>query len=340
MAGLRKLKGRWYIRVFLENGREKLLPTKTGDRKQAEAFKRRIEEREFLVRAKLAEDISRTASGLSETVEEYLADCRSRLRHETYLNYGLALKNLQGCWGDIDLRQLTALHFTTLRKYLSSRVSTTSVNIRLRAIRAFLNWLVATGKVEHLPGKLALIKADEELPKFFSPAELNKIMAQITDPKMKATIKLLAETGLRRSELAMCALKDGYLHLRHTKGRRDRLVALPMELLPEFELIADSPYHPDSIGRAFRTAIIAAGIEPKGRSLHSLRHTFALREYYRTGDIYYVKGLLGHAHVTVTERYLKFPREYLEKVFGESVTPYPTRQLWADLSQDKPAFQA
>ena len=84
----------------------------------------------------------------------------------------------------------------------------------------------------------------------------------------------------------------------------------------------------------------AAGIEPKGRSLHSLRHTFALREYYRTDDIYYVKGLLGHAHVTVTERYLKFTRENLEKVFGESVTPYHTRPLWADLSQEKPAFQA
>lgn len=113
-----------------------------------------------------------------------------------------------------------------------------------------------------------------------------------------------------------------------------------IDLLPEYELIDDSPYHPDSIGRADRTAMKAAGIDSKGRSLHSLRLTFALREYYRTGDIYYVKGLLGHAHVTVTERYLKFPRKYLEKVFGESVTPYPTRQLWADLSQDKPAFQA
>ena len=340
MAGMRKLKGRWYVRVFLDNGREKLLPTKTGDKKQAESFKRRIEEREFLVKAKLAEGLSRTATGLSEAVEEYLSDCRSRLRHETYLNYELALKNLKSCWGDLDLRQLTALHFTTLRKYLTARVSTTSVNIRLRAIRAFLNWVVATGKVERLPGKLALIKADEELPKFFTPAELNNIMAQITDPKMRASIRLLTETGLRRSELAMCTLKDGYLHLRHTKGRRDRLVALPIELLPEFELIEDSPYHPDSISRAFRTAMKGAGIDPKGRSLHSLRHTFALREYYRSGDIYYVKGLLGHAHVTVTERYLKFPRDYLEKVFGKSVTPYHTRQLWADLSQEKPAFKA
>ena len=42
----------------------------------------------------------------------------------------------------------------------------------------------------------------------------------------------------------------------------------------------------------------------------------------------------------MTEQYLKFPREYLEKVFGESVAAYPTRQRWADLSQEKPAFQA
>ncbi len=59
MAGMRKLKGRWYIRVFLEDGREKLLPTRTGDKKRAEALKRQIEEREFLVRAKLAEQVEK-----------------------------------------------------------------------------------------------------------------------------------------------------------------------------------------------------------------------------------------------------------------------------------------
>ncbi|MCH7498321.1 MAG: hypothetical protein IH971_10805 [Candidatus Marinimicrobia bacterium] len=116
-------------------------------------------------------------------------------------------------------------------------------------------------------------------------------------------------------------------------------MALPIDLVPEIELIANSPYHPDSMSMAVRTAMKAAGLDPKGRSLHSLRHTFDLTEYYHTGDIYYVKGPRGHAHVTVTECYLKFPREYLEKVFGESVTPYLTRQLWADLSEERPAFQ-
>ena len=73
----------------------------------------------------------------------------------------------------------------------------------------------------------------------------------------------------------------------------------------------------ESTIHAFTPAIQAAGIDPKGRSLHSLRHTFALREYARSGDIYKVKSLLGHSSVTVTEIYTKFPEQYLAQAFGE-----------------------
>ena len=58
------------------------------------------------------------------------------------------------------------------------------------------------------------------------------------------------------------------------------------------------------------------------------------------GDIYFVKQALGHSHVTITERYLKFPLEYLQQVFGESITPYHADQRWANLGESKPAFQA
>lgn len=340
MAGLRKLRGKYYVRVFLPGGKEKLIPTKTGDRKLAEARKRQIEEREFLVKAKLAEDMAKTATGLFDAVDEYLRDCRSRLRDTTYENYELALRNLKDCWGDINLRQMTAAHFTALRLYLSSRVGPTSVNIRLRAIRTFLNWLVATGKLESLPGKLATIKIDGQLPKFFTPGEIDKILDHVVNPRMKATIRLLAETGLRRSELFKCTLEDGYLHLRQTKGHRDRLVAIPLDLVSDFHLAMGDPYHPASVSRSFQEAIAAAGIEPKGRSLHCLRHTFALREYFRTGDVYLVRGLLGHRHVATTEIYLQFPEDYLERVFGSRVMRHPTREILDAVSTQKPAFQA
>ena len=340
MAGMRKLKGRWYIRVFLEDGREKLLPTRTGDKKRAEALKRQIEEKEFLVRARLAEQIERGSCQLHDLADEFLAECKTRLRPSTVDSYTVSLENLKGCWGNLDLRQLTARHLSSVREYLSTRVNPTTANIRLRSIRAFLNWLVSTEKIERLPGKLALVKVDEALPKFFTPEELAKILDQITDPKLKAAFKVLAGTGMRRSELFHCELKDGYLHLHQTKGRRDRLVALPPALVEEYLLATEHPYRPNTLTQAFTKAIRTAGVQQKGRSLHSLRHTFTLQEYFRTGDIYFVKQALGHSHVTITERYLKFPIDYLQQVFGDTISPYHANQRWANLNEGKPAFQA
>jgi len=89
-----------------------------------------------------------------------------------------------------------------------------------------------------------------------------------------------------------------------------------------------------------RLPIRQSKVEQRGRSLHSLRHTFALREYYRTGDIYHVKERLGHSAVAVTEIYLRFPQQYLKGVFGSSVTQQSTAELYNRLGSEKPAFQA
>ncbi len=341
MAGLRKLRGKYYVRVYLPGGKEKLIPTKTGDRKRAEAFRRQIEEREFLVKAKLAEEVNHITTTLNDAVDEYLRDCKNRLRASTTSSYQLALADLKSCWGDIDVRGITPKHLSTIREYLSARVNSTTTNIRLRSIRAFLNWLVSCEKIDHIPGKISLVKTENSLPKFFNPKELDRIFAKVNDPRLKAVFNLLAETGLRRNELFKCTLEGNYLHLRETKGRRERLVRIPPERIPDFILATEDPYHPDFISHAFTRAMKAAGVTLAGRSLHSLRHTFALREYHRTKDIYYVKGLLGHSSVTVTEIYMRFPEKYLEQVFGESDREPVTQAIQAAQGAGRNlAFQA
>ena len=342
MAGMRKLKGKWYIRIYLGGGKEKLLPTRTGDRKLAEAYKRKIEEKEFMVRAKLAAVLDYDGEMLSEAISHFLCDVRLRLRPGTHKSYRQALADMQKSVGEIDVRQIRPTHLSSLGHYLSTRLSPTTVNIRLRAVRAFLNWLVTTERIPKLPGKIPFIKLDDPMPKFFAPGEMEAIFDHTTNEKMKATFQLLAETGLRRSELFQCTLEESYLHLHHTKGRRDRLVPLNPELIPLFLLATDHPYQPDSISNAFRTAMELAGIEKRGRTLHSLRHTYALREYYRTGDIYFVKQQLGHSNVTVTEKYLRFPQEYLRQVFGEAVERQSAAEVLSRqmLSSAAPSFNA
>lgn len=51
------------------------------------------------------------------------------------------------------------------------------------------------------------------------------------------------------------------------------------------------------------------------KTLHSFRHTFAVRTWLKTSDIYAVKKLLGHSAISVTEVYMRFPTEYLKEIF-------------------------
>ena len=53
----------------------------------------------------------------------------------------------------------------------------------------------------------------------------------------------------------------------------------------------------------------------KKRKMHNLRHTFAVMEWLRTGDIYIVCKKLGHSSVTTTEIYTKFEESGLRKHF-------------------------
>ena len=294
----------------------------------AEARKRLVEEREFLVKARLMEDIAKADVRLTDMIKEYRSEVRLRLSASTDRNYRLSLEALEKCWGNISVGQISARHLQDITRYIAARVNPTTTNIRLRAIRAFLNWLVNTYRLERLPGKVVFVKVDDELPRFFRPEELEKIIAHVEDPKIKAAIIVLAGTGLRRSELGMGTLEGEFLHLRHTKSGRDRIVPIPRELIPDFIRATEGRYIPDNITRAFLVALRAAGGEHRKRSLHSLRPTVALREYWRTRDIYHVKRMLGHSTVTVTERYLKFPDEYLIQVFGKRPSAPTTRDTF------------
>ena len=53
--------------------------------------------------------------------------------------------------------------------------------------------------------------------------------------------------------------------------------------------------------------------------LHCLRHTFAVRRYLQTRDIYLVKQELGHSSVVTADIYAKFSFRRLEADFSSLV---------------------
>ena len=64
----------------------------------------------------------------------------------------------------------------------------------------------------------------------------------------------------------------------------------------------------------FKKALIDIGAD-SSKHLHSIRHTFAVRRYLQTRDIYQVKQEMGHSSVTTTEIYAKFSLRRLEMDF-------------------------
>ena len=77
----------------------------------------------------------------------------------------------------------------------------------------------------------------------------------------------------------------------------------------------------DHISRRFKNALQRCEIDDS-KHFHSLRHTFAVRRYLITHDIYYVMKAMGHSKITTTEIYSKFNMRRLETDFPSLAESY------------------
>ena len=79
-----------------------------------------------------------------------------------------------------------------------------------------------------------------------------------------------------------------------------------------------------NLSKTFKKAIREIDGNDTKYHLHCLRHTFAVRRYLQTRDIYLVKQEMGHASVKTTEKYAKFSLRRLEKDFPSILESHKT----------------
>ena len=197
--------GIFRVRLVLPNSKKtKTFCTGTSNRKIAEKFLDRIKTIEKMAKAEngaifaLYKDL-KGDNGLIESINEefgieykitissaindYIKDCELRVSNNTVKSYKLALNDLcGGLNGSTRLVELTKTDYSIILKYLSDRYNGTTINIRLRGIRAFLHWLVENEYVSKMPFIAKQIKLKERLPQFMTPKELNNIYANTSDP--------------------------------------------------------------------------------------------------------------------------------------------------------------
>lgn len=189
------------------------------------------------------------------------------------------------------------------------------------SIVSFFKWAHRDGRLPSNPAaELPSISPDRAVPRP-APDRVWRKAKLAADPRVMLMLRLAAEAGLRRAEVAQLHTRDlregfdGPQLLVHGKGARERVIPITDELAEAIGVGAsghtpgassegwlfpgDDHGHlsPRWVGKLCTRAM------PDVWTMHSLRHRFATNAFRGERNLRAVQVLLGHSSVAVTERY-------------------------------------
>ncbi len=184
------------------------------------------------------------------------------------------------------------------------------------SLRTYYAWAHITSRITHDPARLLpAISTRAGIPR---PAGEDCISAALTaaEPRVQLMIRLAAQAGLRRGEIAKVRLDDvtedldGWSLRVQGKGDRERLVPLTKALALALRASEAGWIFPSPGGGHLTPAhtgkLISRALGP-GVTAHCLRHRFATRAYGAGQDLLSVQQLLGHAKPETTMIYTQIP---------------------------------
>lgn len=199
---------------------------------------------------------------------------------------------------------------------------------------ASLRFLYGTtlGRRDVLPS-IPYPRREVRLPVVFTTSEVERLLNAVACIKHKVILMTIYSAGLRTAEALHLAPEDigggnMLIHVRHGKGKRERIVPLSPSLLHglrQYGRIHRSgrwlfpgrdpsyPIHSRSVQRATTIAGWRANLS-KRATPRSLRHSFATHLLESGTDIRIIQELLGHAHLATTLVYTHVSRRHLASV--------------------------
>jgi site-specific recombinase XerD len=190
--------------------------------------------------------------------------------------------------------------------------------------------------------RLPSLPTEHKLPAVLSKAEVIRLLKAPRLLKHRVLLALIYSAGLRMQELVGLQLSDidferMMIHIRQSKGRKDRYV--PLSALIKRGLLAylaackpagflfnggtyGSPASYKAVQWIMREAVKKAAITKAGVCVHTLRHSYATHLLEEGLDIVSIKELLGHSHLQTTLVYLHVARVSSKAAFSPLDTLY------------------
>ncbi len=181
------------------------------------------------------------------------------------------------------------------------------------AARGFFSWAHENGHVEADPSaRMPQIRVPRASARPCPEQTYRQALMKAT-PRQALMLRLAAEAGLRRAEIAQVHVDDltggpgTYSLLVHGKGSNERVIPINDELGADiaraggwlFPSIRGEHLTPRSVG------VICSELLGEHVTLHMLRHKFATRAYRASRNLRAVQRMLGHSSLAITERYLE-----------------------------------
>jgi integrase/recombinase XerD len=223
-------------------------------------------------------------------------------------------------------KPLIALNTQEVLRVLSEYDNKRTLNRKLSAVNAFFDFCYKEEfNTQHT--KLKFAKIPKNLPKFLSYEQIQQGLSLIDCSKWTglrdyAMILFLYASGTRISECLSLQMEDiegEWLHIRHAKGQKERIVPLAPVALQALKNYLDA--------RPFESSVVWCNYQKKplsrisaykvtqkylGVSPHVLRHSYATSLIRGGADLRVVQELLGHASLTSTQIYTHIQKQDLK----------------------------
>jgi site-specific recombinase XerD len=220
---------------------------------------------------------------------------------------------------------------------MGKRYAPKTITCHLQTLHLFFEYLIdEEGAVMDNPVRKISIRLPKPLPRCLKDDQAHMLFAVIKDTRDRAMFMLMLRCGLRVEEVAHLTVdavdyRKRQVFVARGKGAKDRVVYLSEDACSALEaylairastakglfLVRKGPLS----GEPISVRGIQKRIEHYARksglnvSCHRLRHTFATQLLNADADLATIQDLLGHEHITTTQRYcrvanLKVQRDY------------------------------
>lgn len=190
------------------------------------------------------------------------------------------------------------------------------------ALRSFYRWAESEGHVATDPAlSLPAVKPSEPNPRP-TPEDMYRVALARADDRVRLMLRLAAELGMRRGEVA--ASHSEWLERDLTgwtlrvvgKGGRVRRLPLTDALAAAIRARGPGYLFPGAVDghlSAHWVGKLVARQLPGAWAMHSLRHRFGTAAYSVDRDLLTVQQLLGHASPVTTRIYVQLPADSLRR---------------------------